>query len=208
MRLEPVMAPLPSGNAAFLCLSTRYPRDFRFPPHGRASSNRRDINGQYGRNIRNSLLLTDRLSVLVDYLNEEPESCMQMGLRAMYSEMPPNWRGHFHYKYSGFYPPLSPAVTYLADKLDNYRANSNRASALVESEQLALIALEWHRQVYAHLKMWRLPAWCFQELAMMAPGLSTVLGNSWNTEYLSALLAKAQDLCLKSFDKETEATRV
>lgn len=42
---------IPCENSVFICLGTRYPRDFRFITHGRAVVGRRDVCGQHNQSI-------------------------------------------------------------------------------------------------------------------------------------------------------------
>lgn len=136
----------------------------------------------------------EKYGVLADYQKEDLEKVSTARLASMYATMPPIWRGNLYYHYGGFYPDLPPAVTYCAHILVGKPPYGSRERALAESERLELIYVEWHRQVYANYKLYRLSSWCFYQITKMAPRIGKVLGNKRNTEDLVAFVSRTREL--------------
>lgn len=190
---------------ALLCLGQRAPSGFRFLPHGRGGAGRgRESRGgahtQYNNYVRQALRWMERYRVLLDYHNTEVDCVSSAGLRDMYAPLTDEWDKNLLCAWNGFYASMPPSLTYLAHRLTDGEPYANAAWRVLVTERVALIAVEWLRQVYAHMKLWRLSAWTFTCIAELADTLSGCFGSVRNVQDLQALLDRAAMVCPTWFE--------
>ena len=176
-------------------LGPRFPRNFRNLPHGRNVRGERDVYNQHNENVRSTAIFMKKQGVLCDYHNLEADLLTSNGVRALYPKMSAFWRSNLLYQNSAFFPDMPPSLTYLADRLVESEPHTNLAWAIVVTERVALLAVEWYRQIYTKCKMWRINQWLLDQFHRLRNVLHRVLGNERNVKDFFALLDRATKLC-------------
>eukprot|EP00171_Calliarthron_tuberculosum_P007745 IDg7745t1 len=90
---------------------------------------------------------------------------------------------------------MLPSLTFLAEHLVNNKLHTNFSWAITVTERVALIAVEWYRQVYVYFKMWKLNSWIYYQFERLGGKLACILGNKRNCDDFFALLRKVYWLC-------------
>ena len=115
------------------------------------------------------------------------------------------WRAYLLYSHSLFYADMPPALTYLAADLVGNKPSDSLAWAVVITERVALLAVEWYRQLYTQYKMWRINRWLYEQIRQFGDSLERVFGNKRNVLDLYALLDRARILCPIWFGDATKS---
>eukprot|EP00171_Calliarthron_tuberculosum_P009128 IDg9128t1 len=85
------------------CLGLRFPRNFRFIPHGRFGHlHEHDTYATHNEHIRETMYFMTRHKVICDYHNTEADILTDEGVAALYSTTSPFWMTNLSYKYSAF----------------------------------------------------------------------------------------------------------
>eukprot|EP00171_Calliarthron_tuberculosum_P022398 IDg22398t1 len=75
---------------------------------------------------------------------------------------------------------MPPSLTYLAEHLVDSKPHTNLSWAITVTERVALIAVEWYRQVYIQFKMWKLNSWIYEQFEQLVISLFVSLGTRRN----------------------------
>eukprot|EP00171_Calliarthron_tuberculosum_P006439 IDg6439t1 len=73
---------------------------------------------------------------------------------------------------------MPPSLTYLAEHVIDSKSHTNLSWAINVTERVALIAVEWYRQMYVQFKMWKLNSWIYEQFENLGYKLVCVLGTS------------------------------
>eukprot|EP00171_Calliarthron_tuberculosum_P007829 IDg7829t1 len=175
---------------------SKFPRNFCFLRHGRVGRlHEHDAHATHNEHICETAYFMDRYKILCNYHNTEADLLTDVEITALYSSMSPFWMINLSYKYSSLYPSMPPSLTYLAEHLVDNKPHTNLSWAITVTERVALIAVEWYRQVYVQFNMWKFNSWMYEQFERLDGKLACVFGNKRNCDDFFALLKKVYRLC-------------
>ena len=188
-------------DSRLLVLPPQYPRDFRFKP--RNSFGDSDISLKI-RALRSAQHQRTNSGYLVTDHDREFRLVNHYARVGRYVAMPEHW-GHHLSMPRGFYDyEMSPMLFYHCRLLTRFRLGEHISWNILLTEQVVMIAIAWHREVYRKLRLWWLPRFVeesMHELRRRLPErLNQAFGNERNVDDFFALLSRRNQLLDERYD--------